>query len=152
MTLRRILLAAGAMLAVTALPITASAESINHSQGWKGSSEHYNYPGNRSGYHPGYRGGYWPGYGPGPYAHRPYYSRGNWNNNNNGAAVAAGIAGLAVGAIVGSAASTPGPTYYTSSPQPWSPAWYRYCEGRYRSFDARSGTYLGYDGHRHMCR
>ena len=28
----------------------------------------------------------------------------------------------------------------------------RWCLNRYRSYDPRSDTYLGYDGHRHFCR
>lgn len=36
--------------------------------------------------------------------------------------------------------------------QPWTPAWYRYCEGRYRSFNATTGTFTGYDGRQHFCR
>jgi hypothetical protein len=35
--------------------------------------------------------------------------------------------------------------------EPWSRAWYQYCVDRYRSFDARSGTFMGYDGQRHFC-
>lgn len=35
--------------------------------------------------------------------------------------------------------------------EPWSPAWYDYCRGRFRSFDSKSGTYMGYDGQRHFC-
>lgn len=27
----------------------------------------------------------------------------------------------------------------------------RWCEQHYRSYDPRSGTYMGYDGHRHPC-
>jgi len=30
--------------------------------------------------------------------------------------------------------------------------WIASCSRRYRSFDPESGTYLGYDGHRHYCR
>ena len=30
--------------------------------------------------------------------------------------------------------------------------WVASCQRRYRSFDAASGTYLGYDGGRHACR
>jgi hypothetical protein len=26
-----------------------------------------------------------------------------------------------------------------------------YCEQRFKSYDVRSGTYLGYDGQRHSC-
>ncbi len=43
----------------------------------------------------------------------------------------------------------PAPVYY--APEPWTPEWYAYCGQKYGSFDARSGTYLGYDGYRHMC-
>jgi BA14K-like protein len=35
--------------------------------------------------------------------------------------------------------------------EPWSRGWYRYCENRYRSFDARSGTFIGNDGEEHFC-
>ncbi len=46
-------------------------------------------------------------------------------------------------------------SYYAPAPayglRPWSPAWMRYCYDRYRSFDSRSGTYVGYDGMRHFC-
>lgn len=133
--------------------------------------------------------------------------------HSNGDAVAAGIIGLAAGAIIGGALASPprsGPVYvdrdYDSRvyyynrrpsrfddnvqvyrhprqvyrnydydddvviyaprrverpriyaapvagrPEPWSAAWYSYCESRYRSFDPRSGTFLGYDGQRHFC-
>ena len=37
-------------------------------------------------------------------------------------------------------------------PVPWTEAWYAWCFDRYRSFDPRSGTFLGYDGRRHFCR
>ncbi len=46
-------------------------------------------------------------------------------------------------------------SYYAPAPayglRPWSPPWMRYCYDRYRSFDSRSGTYVGYDGMRHFC-
>ena len=35
--------------------------------------------------------------------------------------------------------------------EPWSPGWYDYCKRKFRSFSAKSGTYLGYDGKRHFC-
>lgn len=35
--------------------------------------------------------------------------------------------------------------------EPWTPQWERYCAYRYRSFDPRSGTYIGYDGRSHFC-
>ncbi|MEM7461086.1 MAG: BA14K family protein [Pseudomonadota bacterium] len=35
--------------------------------------------------------------------------------------------------------------------EPGSPAWFEYCRARFRSFDEQTGTYLGYDGKRHLC-
>lgn len=32
-----------------------------------------------------------------------------------------------------------------------TPEWLAYCRSKFRSFDERSGTYLGYDGQRHIC-
>jgi hypothetical protein len=86
-------------------------------------------------------------------------------------AIIAGAAGFAVGTIFGNATARPryyapapvyvapapppfvyqpAPVYYVSPPA-WTPEWYAYCSRRYGSFDLRSGTYLGYDGYRHMC-
>lgn len=54
----------------------------------------------------------------------------------------------------------PAPEYYPERPvtvvrdgglRPWSSAWYQYCAQRYRSFNAKTGTYVGYDGQRHFC-
>jgi hypothetical protein len=108
-----------------------------------------------------------------------------YHHHDNGGAVAAGIFGLAAGAIVGSALSQPRYIYCTdgyrsypcpapapepvyvapppapyyepapaayAGPQAWSPEWYSYCESRYRSFDSRTGYFLGYDGQYHFCR
>ncbi|SER01735.1 BA14K-like protein [Faunimonas pinastri] len=33
-----------------------------------------------------------------------------------------------------------------------SGAWYSYCSHRYKTFDARSGTFIGSDHRRHICR
>jgi len=38
------------------------------------------------------------------------------------------------------------------APAPWTRDWYNACTARYRSFDPRSGTFLGYDGRRHFCQ
>ena len=96
----------------------------------------------------------------------------DWHHRHDrgGDAVAAGIAGLAAGVIAGAIIADPGPRVYYEAPpryyyrdryparyyvpdglQPWTHAWYRYCDERYRSFDPRSGTYMGYDGARHFC-
>lgn len=75
-----------------------------------------------------------------------------------GGPAAAGAIGFAAGAIVGGALAQPR-YYYAPAPRtvyvgvrPWSRRWYEYCADRYRSFDARSGTFLGHDGRRHFCR
>ncbi len=86
--------------------------------------------------------------------------------------VAIGILGLAAGAIIGGAivddrshndrryAPPPPPPPRFRPPvreyrygfiRPWSPEWYRWCSNRYRSFDPRSGTYIGTDGYRQFC-
>lgn len=90
-----------------------------------------------------------------------------------------GAAGLATGLIVGSAVASepryyeepryyddefappPPPSGYYGAPRryepvasnlrPWSPGWAQYCENRFRTFDGRTGTYVGNDGARHFC-
>ena len=64
--------------------------------------------------------------------------------------VAAGIFGLAAGALFGAAIAG-------ATSQPQGPVvvhheeWLAYCTNRFQSFDPVSGTYLGYDGERHPC-
>ena len=98
-------------------------------------------------------------------------------HHHNGAGIAAaGIFGLAAGALVGSALaqpryydyyepapvyvapppppvvySEPAPVYY-SQMRPWTPGWYDYCGQRYQSFNPRTGYFLGYDGNYHFCQ
>ncbi len=111
-----------------------------------------------------------------PAAEARDWRRHHYHSRSNGDAVAAGVIGLAAGALIGGALASqpryyePEPTYiireprpapvrryyrddyYRASYEPWSPEWYRYCSDRYRSFDARSGTFMGYDGLRHFCQ
>ncbi len=77
------------------------------------------------------------------YGHRHYYDGGD-----SGAAIAGGIIGLAAGAMIAGAAAAPPPppAYYYEGSDPVA-----YCMQRFRSYDPRSGTYLGYDGYRHPC-
>jgi hypothetical protein len=35
---------------------------------------------------------------------------------------------------------------------PFTPAWYDYCRRKYRSFNADTGRYLGFDGELHLCK
>jgi hypothetical protein len=84
-----------------------------------------------------------------------------------GWAAPAVAAGVITGAVVGSALARPyyygpGPYYYPYYPYyAPAPAGYygapsgegaiAYCSRRFRSYDPRTGTYLGTDGHRHPC-
>jgi hypothetical protein len=71
---------------------------------------------------------------------------------NNGAAIGAGIAGIAAGAMIGGAiANSQQPTYYEGRPAPVMDDEVSYCMQQFRSYDPRSGTYMGYDGMRHAC-
>ena len=98
-------------------------------------------------------------------------------HNDSGALVAAGILGLAVGAIAAGVASQPRPPVYhdpyryeradrypparayrdysydryAGGYEPWSPQWYRYCSQRYRSFDPQTGTYTLRPGVQRFC-
>lgn len=93
--------------------------------------------------------------------------------DNSDAALAAGVIGLAAGAILlgtmsgGASASTPPPAYYPPAPAPgpvygtpqaspgylpWSPAWYDYCSSRYRSFNPQTGTFTTYGGEQRFCQ
>lgn len=91
-----------------------------------------------------HRGGYYGYHRAGYYGH---YGRG-WYGG--------GWAGFAAGAILGGLLAAPyyGRPYYY--PYYGSPYYYpgdavAYCMRRFRSYDPRSGTYLGYDGYRHPC-
>ncbi len=79
--------------------------------------------------------------------HGRYYRRGG-----GGAGVAAGvIGGMMLGGMLA------GPRYYGYAPGPaYGPGYgggdaVGYCMRRFKSYDPRSGTYLGYDGFRHPC-
>lgn len=104
----------------------------------------------------------------------------HWHHHHGFGGWGYGAAGLATGLIVGSAIANqpryydqpqyyyddeyaPAPSYYyrraprayyvpvAGSLRPWTPAWSRYCYDRYRTFDGRTGTYVGSDGVRHFC-
>lgn len=79
--------------------------------------------------------------------HRDYRHHGDRHHRGN---IGAGIAGFAAGAALGALASHPhdyGRGYYAYQPSPRV----RWCMRHYRSYDLRTHTYLGYDGHRHRC-
>jgi BA14K-like protein len=87
------------------------------------------------------------------------YGHGRYHGGGGGNALAAGILGLGVGAIIGSAltprevyVAPPPPAYPVSyGPPAWSPEWYNYCSYRYRTFNPRTGYFIGYDGYPHFC-
>ena len=79
------------------------------------------------------------------YVDQPYYYR-----RDRGSAAAAGIAGLAAGALIGGAIASQqaqaAPTYVVPDQNAVA-----YCAQRFRSYDPASGTYVGYDGVRRSC-
>ncbi len=98
-------------------------------------------------------------FGPRGYAYRGYGHRRGWRGGYGyrrgpgvGAAVGAGVAGLAAGAIIGGAIANSqaraAPVVVQGGPDPEAVA---ACARRFRSYDAASGTYLGNDGARHPC-
>lgn len=85
----------------------------------------------------------------------------HYHRHHRGDALAAGVLGLAAGAIIGGAIanSQPAPVYRYQPAPVYQPVpvyrtsdWDAYCFSKYRSYDPYSGTYLGYDGYRHPCR
>lgn len=70
------------------------------------------------------------------------------NRRDESAAVAAGFLGFVLGAAI---AGSQGERSYAVA-RLGDPNWIAYCARKYRSFDPRSGTYLGYDGYRRYCR
>ena len=92
----------------------------------------------------------------------------HYNHSNGNDIAVAGILGLAAGALAVGLATRSEPAYvdtyrrpgrvyreagygYAGSYEPWSAEWYDYCTDRYRSFNPRSGTFVGYDGREHFC-
>lgn len=94
------------------------------------------------------------GFGGGGWGHRGWGGRGYYGGHRGGwGGGAAGLGlGLAAGAIIGGAIASqpygyqPAPIYEGGGGDAIA-----YCMSRFRSYDPRSGTYLGYDGYRHPC-
>lgn len=80
------------------------------------------------------------------YPNRRYYGDRRYYRRDRGNSLAAGALGLATGAIIGGALA--------QSQAQAAPAYnqnHAYCSQRFKSYDPRTGTYLGYDGDRHPC-
>ncbi len=86
-----------------------------------------------------YRRGYRP--------YRGYYHR------DNGSAVAAGVAGLAAGALIAGAIASQAQAEPVPPPPPGtvSPSVAAYCARKYRSYNPASGTFLATNGMRYVC-
>ena len=100
-------------------------------------------------------------------------------NENLETAIIAGVAGLAIGAIIAGSQprqqlapvvntprvrQLPRNTFpdapanyqprviaYEGAFEPWTQSWANWCSDRYRSFNISNGTYTGYDGVRRFC-
>lgn len=84
-----------------------------------------------------YRRGYYYG--------RPYYRR------DNGAAVAAGVAGLAAGALIAGAIANQAQAAPPPPPGTVDPSVAAYCARKYRSYDPVTGTFMARNGMRYVC-
>jgi hypothetical protein len=116
-------------------------------------------------FHPG-GGNFHPGGG------GSHFSGGGYHHHGGGvgAGVAAGVAGAVIGGAIASQGYYGGPGYYAPGPAYYDDQYYddgsgavavapgpggddgvAYCMQTYRSYDPRSGTYMGNDGYRHPC-
>ncbi|MGI9169285.1 MAG: BA14K family protein [Caulobacteraceae bacterium] len=93
-----------------------------------------------------------PAWRPGQHHHRPH------RGGNGGALVAAGVAGLFVGAAIASANRydpPPAPIPYADVDpytQPYAGHdWHGYCAAKFSTYDPRDGRYLAVDGRRYPC-
>ena len=120
--------------------------------------------GGGGGVHVGGGGGGWHGGGGGGW----HGGGGGWHGGGGGWHGGGGFfPGAVAGAIIGGAIAS-APYGYYGGPGYYAPGYYdyddapvavapggddavAYCMQTYRSYDPRSGTYLGYDGYRHPC-
>jgi hypothetical protein len=97
---------------------------------------------------------------PNDYDCRGYYA-GNWgrrdydhfyrNRSNDLAPIATGIFGIALGAIIAGAIANEGNGDVVVGRSGSYSSHVDACYARYRSYDERTDTFLGYDGIRHRC-
>ncbi|MDQ2859578.1 MAG: BA14K family protein [Pseudomonadota bacterium] len=101
---------------------------------------------------PGHHQNHRPPYRPPHHHHRPH------RGGNGGAVVAAGLAGLFVGAALANANRydpPPAPIPYDDIgpyTQPYAGHdWHSYCAAKFSTYDPRDGRYLAVDGQRYPC-
>ncbi|MEM6462426.1 MAG: BA14K family protein [Pseudomonadota bacterium] len=152
------LIAAIATIAVTAATVVPLSQAYAHDRGFR--------------HHHAKK---WDGPKRKYYRHKRYRGPVVVERYNNDDALLLGVLGLAAGALItGALLSNPPPydpgpqpgytpparDYYPPAPaanvaqgsiEPWTDEWFRYCAQRYRSFDAATGTFRGYDGYDHFC-
>jgi hypothetical protein len=85
--------------------------------------------------------------------YRPYYRDRYYYRRDNGAAVAAGVAGLAAGALIAGAIANQAQAQPAVPPPPGTvdPQMAAYCARKYRSYDPATGTFLATNGMRYVC-
>ena len=98
-------------------------------------------------YHPEYQ----PGYTYGTQDYDPYYGENYGRNHDSG--IRQSLSDLPPDS--GHVTRDNGPNVITYEDtvtlEPWTPGWYDYCSSKYRSFNPKRGTFLGYDGKHHFC-
>jgi hypothetical protein len=133
---RQILLGGMALAGVALIPIGSVSAQVRMDPGIGKTSRDTTLVGFRHG------GGHFHG-GGGFHGHGGRY----YGGHGGGFGVGAGIAGLALGALIGGAIASSQSGYY--APPAGDPT--SYCLRRFKSYDPASGTYLGLDGLRHPC-
>lgn len=83
--------------------------------------------------------------------YRPYYRERYYYRRDNGAAVAAGVAGLAAGALIAGAIASQAQPAAPQPPGIVDPQVAAYCARKYRSYDPGTGTFLASNGMRYVC-
>lgn len=126
--------------------------NVRDGRNWNGGGKNWwKYNGRGYGNRGYYRGG--------NYGYRNYGYRHHDHDDNFGAGLALGVFGLAAGALIANQAyrypayggyGYGAPVYGTYGGY-GANGWADACAQKYRSFDYRTGTYLGYDGRRHTC-
>jgi hypothetical protein len=85
--------------------------------------------------------------------YRPYYRDRYYYRRDNGAAVAAGVAGIAAGALIAGAIANQAQAQpaVPAPPGTVDPQVAAYCARKYRSYDPGTGTFLATNGMRYVC-